>query len=154
LGGGVLPVSAFLGTRELMDVFTPGSHGSTFGGNPLAATVGLVALRVIEEEGLVERSRVLGAHMLKRLSMLDSPAIKEVRGKGLFAGIDIVPRFASARAVCERLLAVGVLSKETHDTVIRLAPPLVIRREDLDWALDRVADVIHSLNRQSHPEAA
>jgi ornithine--oxo-acid transaminase len=154
LGGGVLPVSAFLGTRELMDVFTPGSHGSTFGGNPLAAAVGLVALRVIEEEGLVERSRVLGAHMLKRLSMLDSPAIKEVRGKGLFAGIDIVPSFASARSVCERLLAVGVLSKETHDTVIRLAPPLVIRREDLDWALDRVAEVIHSLNRQSHPEAA
>jgi ornithine--oxo-acid transaminase len=154
LGGGVLPVSAFLGTRELMDVFTPGSHGSTFGGNPLAAAVGLVALRVIEEEGLVERSRVLGAHMLKRLKAIDSPSIKEVRGLGLFAGVEIEPAFGDARMACERLLAAGVLSKETHDTVIRLAPPLVILREDLDWALDRVAEVLRALDRKPHPEAA
>jgi len=154
LGGGVLPVSAFLGTRELMDVFTPGSHGSTFGGNPLAAAVGLVALRVIEDEGLVERSRVLGAHMLKRLKAIDSPAIKEVRGLGLFAGVEIEPAFGDARMACERLLAAGVLSKETHDTVIRLAPPLVIPREDLDWALDRVAEVLRALDRKPHPEAA
>jgi ornithine--oxo-acid transaminase len=154
LGGGVLPVSAFLGTRELMDVFTPGSHGSTFGGNPLAAAVGLVALRVIEDEGLVERSRVMGAHMMKRLNTMDSPAIKAVRGLGLLAGIEIEPSFGDARAVCERLLAVGVLSKETHDTVIRLAPPLVITRDDLDWALDRVAETVHALNRKPHPEAA
>ncbi len=152
LGGCVLPVSAFLGTRELMDVFTPGSHGSTFGGNPLAAAVGLVALRVIEEEGLVERSRDLGAHMLKRLAAIQSPTIKEVRGLGLFAGIEIESRFADARIVCEHLLARGVLSKETHDTVVRLAPPLVISREDLDWALDRIADVIRAL--EQHPEAA
>jgi len=154
LGGGVLPVSAFLGTRELMDVFTPGSHGSTFGGNPLAAAVGLVALRVIEDEGLVERSRVLGAHMLKRLKAIDSPAVKEVRGLGLFAGVEIEPAFGDARMACERLLAAGVLSKETHDTVIRLAPPLVIPREDLDWALDRVAEVLRALDRKPHPEAA
>ncbi len=154
LGGGVLPVSAFLGTRELMDVFTPGSHGSTFGGNPLAAAVGLVALRVIEDEGLVERSRLLGAHMMQRLQALDSPAIKAVRGLGLFAGVEIEPSFGNARMVCERLLAAGVLSKETHDTVIRLAPPLVITQDDLDWALDRVAETLHALNRKSHPEAA
>jgi ornithine--oxo-acid transaminase len=154
LGGGVLPVSAFLGTRELMDVFTPGSHGSTFGGNPLAAAVGLVALRVIEDEGLVERSRELGAHMMQRLRAMDSPAIKDVRGLGLFAGVEIEPSFGDARAVCERLLAAGVLSKETHDTVIRLAPPLVITRDDLDWALDRVAEIVHALQRKSHPEAA
>jgi ornithine--oxo-acid transaminase len=137
-----------------MDVFTPGSHGSTFGGNPLAAAVGLVALRVIEDEGLVERSRELGAHMMKRLRAIDSPAIKDVRGLGLFAGIEIEPSFGDARAVCERLLAAGVLSKETHDTVIRLAPPLVITRDDLDWALDRVAEIVHALQRKSHPEAA
>jgi ornithine--oxo-acid transaminase len=154
LGGGVLPVSAFLGTRELMDVFAPGSHGSTFGGNPLAAAVGLVALRVIEDEGLVERSRELGAHMMTRLRAMDSPAIKDVRGLGLFAGVEIEPSFGDARAVCERLLAAGVLSKETHDTVIRLAPPLVITRDDLDWALDRVAEVVRALQRKPHPEAA
>ncbi|HKT20293.1 MAG TPA: ornithine--oxo-acid transaminase [Stellaceae bacterium] len=154
LGGGVLPVSALVGKRALMDVFTPGSHGSTFGGNPLAAAVGLVALRVIEEEGLVERARDLGAHMMKRLQAIKSPAIKAVRGKGLLAGIDIEPRYADARIVCERLLAAGVLSKETHETVVRLAPPLVIAREDLDWALDRIAETIHDIERTPHPEAA
>jgi ornithine--oxo-acid transaminase len=145
LGGGVLPVSAFVGTRALMDVFTPGSHGSTFGGNPLAAAVGLEALRVLEEEGLVERSRVLGEHMLQRLRAIKSPVLKEVRGRGLWAGAEIAPAFGSAREACERLLAKGVLSKETHDTVIRLAPPLVIAQEDLDWALDRFEEVVREL---------
>jgi ornithine--oxo-acid transaminase len=158
LGGGVLPVSALVGTEELMGVFTPGSHGSTFGGNPLAASVGLVALRVLEDEDLVTRSRVLGAHMMSRLQALDAPAIKAVRGVGLLAGIEIDPRFASARFVCERLMARGVLSKETHETVIRLAPPLVIAKEDLDWALDRIAEVVGALDpqehRQEHPQAA
>jgi len=145
LGGGVLPVSALAGTRALMDVFTPGSHGSTFGGNPLAAAVGLEALRVIEEEGLVERSRVEGEHMLQRLRRIKSPVLKDVRGRGLWAGAEIDPRFGDARAACERLLAKGVLSKETHDTVIRLAPPLMIAREDLDWALDRFEEVVREL---------
>jgi len=154
LGGGVLPVSALVGTRALMGVFTPGSHGSTFGGNPLAAAVGLVALRIIEDEGLVERARDLGAHMMRRLQAIKSPAIRAVRGKGLLAGIDIEPRYADARTVCERLLAAGVLSKETHETVVRLAPPLVIAREDLDWALDRIAETIHAIERTPHPEAA
>jgi len=146
LGGGVLPVSAFVAKREVMDVFTPGSHGSTFGGNPLAAAVGLEALHVIREEDLVERSRVLGGHMFERLRAIDSPALKAVRGRGLWAGAEIDPEFAGAREACERLLAKGVLSKETHHTVVRLAPPLVIAREDLDWALDRFADVLHELD--------
>jgi len=145
LGGGVLPVSAFLGTRELMDVFTPGSHGSTFGGNPLAAAVALEALHIMGDEGLVERSRVLGEHMLERLRAIHSPVLKEIRGRGLWAGAEINPAYATAREACERLLAKGVLSKETHDTVVRLAPPLIIAREDLDWALDRFKEVIHDL---------
>jgi ornithine--oxo-acid transaminase len=145
LGGGVLPVSAFVARREVMDVFTPGSHGSTFGGNPLAAAVGLEALHVIREEGLVEKSRVLGAHMLERLHAIASPALKEVRGRGLWAGAEINPAIASAREACERLLEKGVLSKETHQTVVRLAPPLVVARADLDWALDRFEEVLHEL---------
>src|SRR5947208_8443796 len=145
LGGGVLPVSAFVARREVMDVFTPGSHGSTFGGNPLAAAVGLEALHVIRDEGLVEKSRVLGAHMLERLHAMASPALKEVRGRGLWAGAEIDPALASAREACERLLEKGVLSKETHQTVVRLAPPLVIARADLDWALDRFEAVLHGL---------
>jgi ornithine--oxo-acid transaminase len=148
LGGGVLPVSAFVARREVMDVFTPGSHGSTFGGNALAAAVGLEALHVLAEEGLVEKSRVLGDHMLARLRAIGSPAIRQVRGRGLWAGVDIDPRFGSARTACERLVQAGVLSKETHETVVRLAPPLVIAKEDLDWALDRLEDVIAALERE------
>jgi len=148
LGGGVLPVSAFLGRRDLMEVFTPGSHGSTFGGNPLAAAVGLEALHVIADERLVARSGVLGTHMLERLRAIGSPVLKEVRGRGLWAGVEIDPGFATARVVCERLLAKGVLSKETHHTVVRLAPPLVIVREDLDFALDRFAEVVGELERE------
>jgi ornithine--oxo-acid transaminase len=154
LGGGVLPVSALIGKRELMDVFTPGSHGSTFGGNPLAAAIGLEALRVIRDEQLVEKSRVLGAHMMRRLRAIDSPALKDVRGRGLWVGADIAPDIASARAVCERLLDKGVLSKETHRTVVRLAPPLVIAPEDLDWAIDRFAEVLHELDGSRRRAAA
>jgi ornithine--oxo-acid transaminase len=149
LGGGVLPVSALVGRRALMDVFTPGSHGSTFGGNPLAAAVGLEALAVMEEEGLVERSRILGARMLARLRAIKSPVLKEVRGRGLLAGAEIDPAYAGAREVCERLIAKGVLSKDTHDTVVRFAPPLVIAQWDLDWALDRFADVLREIE-ESH----
>jgi ornithine--oxo-acid transaminase len=154
LGGGILPVSAFLARRDVMDVFTPGSHGSTFGGNPLAAAVGLEALQVIADEGLVERSRVLGDHMLERLRAIRSPVLKEVRGRGLWAGAEIDPQFATARHACEALLAKGVLSKDTHHTVVRLAPPLMIAREDLDWALDRFAEVVGDLERQRAPLAA
>jgi ornithine--oxo-acid transaminase len=154
LGGGMLPVSAFLARRDVMDVLTPGSHGSTFGGNPLAAAVGLEALQVIADEGLVERSRVLGDHMLERLRAIRSPVLREVRGRGLWAGAEIDPHFATARQACEALLAKGVLSKETHHTVVRLAPPLVIARDDLDWTLDRFAEVIGDLERQRAPLVA
>jgi ornithine--oxo-acid transaminase len=154
LGGGVLPVSAFAGTRELMDVFTPGSHGSTFGGNPLAAAVALEALDVIRDEGLVEKSRVNGAHMLSRLRAIKSAALKDVRGRGLWVGAEIDPAVASAREACERLLAKGVLSKETHRTIVRLAPPLVIARADLDWALDRFEEVMRELDGNRPRKAA
>jgi ornithine--oxo-acid transaminase len=154
LGGGVLPVSAFVARREVMEVFTPGSHGSTFGGNPLAAAVGLEALRVIDEEGLVQRSRALGARMLARLRTIRSPVLKEVRGRGLWVGAEIDPDFATARQACNRLLAKGVLSKETHDTVVRLAPPLVIADQDLDWALDRFEEVMREFERSWHRPVA
>jgi ornithine--oxo-acid transaminase len=153
LGGGVLPVSALVGRRALMDVFTPGSHGSTFGGNPLAAAVGLEALEVLRDEGLVAKSRVLGNHMLRRLRAIDSPALKDVRGRGLWIAAEIDPKIASAREACERLLEKGVLSKETHQTVVRLAPPLVIAPEDLDWALDRFAEVLHELDGKMKPRS-
>ena len=154
LGGGVLPVSAFVARRDVMDVFTPGSHGSTFGGNPLAAAVGLETLHVIRDEGLVERSAQLGAHMIARLRALQSPALREVRGRGLWAGADIDPAVANAREVCERLLAKGVLSKDTHGTVVRLAPPLVIARADLDWALDRFEEVLGEIDGTRRPRKA
>ncbi len=147
LGGGVLPVSAFVARREVMDVFTPGSHGSTFGGNALAAAVGLEALEVIRDEGLVERSRTLGAHLLQRLQAIRSPALLAVRGLGLWAGAELQPRFCSARAFCERLLSKGVLSNATHQTVVRFSPPLVISKMDLDWALDRFEEVLAEVER-------
>jgi ornithine--oxo-acid transaminase len=147
LGGGLLPVSAFVARAEVMDVFTPGSHGSTFGGNPLAAAVGLEALKVIHDEGLVERSRILGVHMHERLRAIRSPVLKAVRGRGLWAGAEIDPNFASARDICHRLLAKGVLSKDTHATVVRLAPPLVIARADLNIALDLFEDTLNEVAR-------
>ena len=136
LGGGLLPVSCFVGTAELMDVFEPGSHGSTFGGNPHAAAVGLEALEVLEDEGLVARSAALGAHLLSRLRQIDSPIIRAVRGRGLWVGVDLDPAIVSARAVVDRLAEKGVLSKDTHETVIRFAPPLTISRAALDWGID------------------
>jgi ornithine--oxo-acid transaminase len=148
LGGGVLPVSAFVARREVMDVFTPGSHGSTFGGSALASAVGLEALRVIRDEGLVERSRTLGEHLLQRLRRMRSAALKAVRGKGLWAGADIDPAFASAREICERLLTRGVLSSPTHHTVVRFSPPLVISKLDIDDALDRFEEVLADAARQ------
>jgi ornithine--oxo-acid transaminase len=146
LGGGLLPVSCFAATHEVMDLFDPGSHGSTFGGNPLAAAVGLEALRVLEEEGLVERSATLGRHLLERLRRIQAglrqPLIREVRGRGLWAGVDLDPARLRARAVVERMVERGVLSKETHGTVIRFAPPLVIAADALDWGLDVFAAVL------------
>jgi len=151
LGGGVLPVSAFLADRAVMDVFNPGSHGSTFGGNALAAAVGLEALLVIEDEDLVARSAALGEHLLARLRgvmQVAAPLIRDVRGRGLWAGVDIDPAHASARELVERLAERGVLSKETHETVIRFAPPLTITRDLVDRAVDIFQEVVLRKHRE------
>lgn len=147
LGGGILPVSLFLARREVMSVFTPGDHGSTFGGNPLAAAVGLEALNILVEDDLSACSASMGDYMLKKLHKLDSPMIKDVRGLGLFIGVEIDPALSTARDVCERLMQRGILSKETHDTVVRLAPPLTISRSEIDWALDRLNAVLAEMDR-------
>ncbi|MBP8297828.1 MAG: ornithine--oxo-acid transaminase [Burkholderiales bacterium] len=136
LGGGFLPVSAFVARREVMQVFRPGDHGSTFGGNPLGAAVGLAAIDYLIEHGLAARAAELGDYLLGRLHALRSPLIRDVRGKGLFIGVEVDPARVTARAVCESLLKHGVLSKDTHGTVIRFAPPLTIAREELDIAVD------------------
>ena len=149
LGGGLMPVSLFLARREVMNVFTPGDHGSTFGGNPLASAVGLRALELLEEENLIERSRELGAYLLQGLQRIRSSLINEVRGKGLWCGVEFNPSRVSARAVAERLLAAGILTKDTHDTVIRFAPPLVIEKVQLDWALDTFGEVLRTLESGS-----
>ena len=148
LGGGLLPVSMFLAHRELMDVFKPGDHGSTFGGNPLAAAVGLAALQVLEDERLSERSAELGTQLLQRLRTLSSPLIREIRGRGLWIGVDFDPQRVRAREVAEALLARGILTKETHETVIRLAPPLVIEEADLQWACEQLIEVVRELERR------
>lgn len=144
LGGGVYPVSAALADAEFMDVFHPGDHGSTFGGNPLGAAVGLASLDVIVDEGLVERSAELGAWFMDELRAIDSPHVLEVRGKGLMIGVEIRAESGTARPFCEALQARGILAKETHHQVIRFAPPLVISKEDLTWALGQVRDVLTS----------
>jgi ornithine--oxo-acid transaminase len=141
LGGGVYPVSAFVATRELMGVFNPGSHGSTFGGNALAARIGLEALAVIEEEHLVERSAEMGRYLLDGLRAMRSNIVKEVRGRGLWVGVEVDPNVVSARAVCDALLENGVLSKDTHGTVLRFAPPLTISRDEIDWGMERIERV-------------
>jgi len=145
LGGGLLPVSALVGTDNLMQVFSPGDHGSTFGGNPLASAVALAALDVLFDEGLIARSADLGAHLLARLRTVQSPLIREVRGKGLFIGVEVDQKRLTARDVVDRLLARGILSKDTHGTVVRFAPPLTIDRETLDWAVEEVRAVFVEL---------
>ncbi|HOB34203.1 MAG: ornithine--oxo-acid transaminase [Firmicutes bacterium] len=139
LGGGVIPVSAVAADREIIDLFNPGSHGSTFGGNPLGCACALAAIDVILEEKLAERSLELGRYLMDELKKLDHPAITEVRGRGLFIGVVLN---TAARPFCERLKAEGVLCKETHENVIRFAPPLVITKEELDWALARIRKVL------------
>ena len=142
LGGGVYPVSAALADAEFMDVFHPGDHGSTFGGNPLGAAVGLAALDVIVDEQLVEKSDELGAWFMDELRAIESPHVLEVRGKGLMIGVEIKVESGPARPFCEALQARGILAKETHHQVIRFAPPLVISRDDLQWALGQVREVL------------
>ena len=142
LSGGMYPVSAVLADDEVLGVFSPGSHGSTYGGNPLAAAVAREALRVLVEEGLVERSASLGDYLLDLLGAVRSPHVKEIRGRGLWIGIELHPEAGGARRFCEALADEGLLCKETHDHVIRIAPPLVITREEVDWAFERIARVL------------
>jgi ornithine--oxo-acid transaminase len=153
LGGGLLPVSAFLAREDVMAQFTPGDHGSTFGGNPLAAAVGMAALRVLERDDLSRRAREQGDYLMARLAALDHPAIVDIRGKGLLIGVEIDPAFASARAVCEALMHEGVLTKDTHDTVVRLAPPLVIERAQIDVAIGAIERSLRALERTASAEA-
>ncbi|MCZ6609279.1 MAG: ornithine--oxo-acid transaminase [Alphaproteobacteria bacterium] len=149
LGGGLFPVSMFLATDEVMGVFNPGDHGSTYGGNPIAAAVGLAALDLLVEDRLVERAADLGEHLLARLNALDSPAIAEVRGRGLFVGIEIHERAASALDVVEALMGAGVLTKETHRNTVRLAPPFVIEKAEIDEAVDCLAEVLDDITAEA-----
>lgn len=143
LAGGFYPVSAVLADKALLGLFKPGEHGSTFGGNPLAAAVARAALKVIRDENLVERSRALGEYFLEQLSEIPSPHVREVRGRGLLIGVELKPEAKGARRFCEALQQRGILAKETHDNVIRFAPPLVIDKETIDWALPSIREVLN-----------
>ena len=142
LSGGYYPVSAVLSNKEVLGVFKPGDHGSTFGGNPLACAVAREALKVLVEEKLIENSAELGSYMMDQLREIRSPHIREIRGKGLLIGIELHPEAGGARRFCEALQTKGLLCKETHEHVLRIAPPLVIRKPDIDWALERLQDVL------------
>lgn len=141
LSGGLYPVSAFLASNDVMDVFTPGSHGSTYGGNPLACAVASAALDVLHDEQLIEKSETLGTYLIKRVRAIKTPFIKEIRGIGLWIGIELHPSAGGARRFCEALEKRGMLCKETHTHTIRLAPPLIISREQLDWAIELLEQV-------------
>jgi ornithine--oxo-acid transaminase len=145
LSGGFYPVSGILADDPVMAVFKPGQHGSTYGGNPAAAAAARAALRVLVDENMIEASATQGAYFLERLRRIDSPHVKEVRGRGLWIGIELHPAAGGARRFCEALLREGLLCKETHEHVIRIAPPLVIQREEIDWALERLARVLTKL---------
>ena len=142
LGGGVMPISAVVANDDILGVLNPGSHGSTFGGNPLACAVAVAALNVIEDEQLANRSLALGDYLKAQLAEINHPSIREIRGKGLFIGIELD---RDARPFCEALAEAGILCKETHDTVIRFAPPLIISREELDWAIEKIKAVFQKL---------
>jgi len=142
LSGGFYPVSAVLSNSEVMGVIQPGEHGSTFGGNPLACAVARTALKVLVEEGMIENAAEMGSYFLNRLKQINNPMIREIRGKGLLIGMELSPDAGGARQYCEKLKEEGLLCKETHDHIIRFAPPLVIAREEIDWALERIATVL------------
>ncbi len=143
LSGGFYPVSVVLADKDILGLFQPGEHGSTFGGNPLAAAVSRAALKVIREEKLAERSHELGTYFVEQLSEIPSPHVKEVRGRGLLIGVELKPEAKGARRFCEALKQKGILAKETHDNVIRFAPPLVIDKETIDWALPSIREVLN-----------
>ena len=140
LGGGVFPISCVLANDDVLGVFNPGSHGSTFGGNPMACAVSVAALEVLEDEELAKNSKELGNYFMDELKKISNPVIKEVRGRGLFIGMELTEE---ARPYCEELKELGLLCKETHDTVIRFAPPLIIKKDELDWALEKIRSVFN-----------
>ncbi len=143
MAGGFYPVSAVLADKAILGLFKPGEHGSTFGGNPLAAAVARAALKVIRDENLPERSRMLGEYFMEQLAEIPSPHVREVRGRGLLIGVELKPEARGARRFCEALQQRGILAKETHDSVIRFAPPLIIDRETIDWALPSIREVLN-----------
>jgi len=145
LSAGYYPISVVLASGEIMDVFRPGDHGSTFGGNPLAAAIGREAVRVLLEEGMIENAAEQGAYFKAKLAAMPAPKVKEVRGVGLLIGIELFPDAGGARRACELLKDEGILCKETHDHVLRVTPPLIITREEVDWALERFARVLTDL---------
>jgi ornithine--oxo-acid transaminase len=142
LGGGVMPISAVLADKEILGLFKPGDHGSTFGGNPLACEAALAGMDVLEEDKLVERSQEMGEYLMGKLREIKSPHVKEIRGRGLMIGVELKKESGGARSFCEALMAKGILCKETHEHVIRIAPPLVISKEEIDWALTHIAEVL------------
>lgn len=142
LSGGCYPVSAVLSDKEVLGVFNPGDHGSTFGGNPLAAAIARESIKVLIEENLIEKSFEMGKYFIERLKLVKSKHIKEVRGKGLFIGVELFPEAKGARRFCEALMKEGILCKETHENVIRFAPPLIITKEEIDWAMERIEKVL------------
>jgi len=146
LSGGYYPISAVLSNKEVLGVFMPGDHGSTFGGNPLACAVARTALKVLVEENMIENAQKMGDYFLSQLKEIDSPFIKEVRGKGLLIGVELFPEAGGARGFCERLKTKGLLCKETHENVIRFAPPLIITKEEIDWAMERIEPILKSDN--------
>jgi ornithine--oxo-acid transaminase len=142
LGGGIMPLSAVVADRDVVGLFKPGEHGSTFGGNPLACAIGIEVLDMLREGSYQHASADLGAWLLQALRDAVIPQVAEVRGRGLWIGIDLVPTAGTARAACERLMDLGILAKDTHESTIRLAPPLCVTRDNLEWALERVVDVL------------
>jgi ornithine--oxo-acid transaminase len=144
LGGGLYPVSLLLARADILDIFQPGDHGSTFGGNPLAAAIGLEALNILIRDNLIENSATMGSYLQGELQKIRSPLIADVRGRGLLVGMEIDPGAVSARTVCERLMEFGILTKETHETVVRLAPPLIIDRDTMDAAITAIAATLKS----------
>jgi len=142
LSGGFYPISAILSNTEVLGVFMPGEHGSTFGGNPLACAVARTAIKVLIEEKMIENASKLGDYFLTQLRGIKSPSIKEVRGKGLMIGVELVPEAGGARGFCEQLMAQGLLCKDTHENVVRFMPPLIITRDEIDWALERIEPIL------------
>ncbi len=145
LGGGFMPVSCFLSSKEVLHWMNPGSHGSTFGGNPLAAAIAKRSIELLEEDGLIENSRIMGDYFKESLLNLNSKIIKEIRGKGLWLGVEIDPDYVSGKELSKMCLDAGILCKETHETTIRYAPPLVISKEELDWGIDKIKEVFSKI---------